>query len=94
MPEKIIVFGGGNCEGVMGLELHRSFDWIDYICSGESDHSFPELLKRIAAKKPLQGIPGLIYRENGTSCVAGSLGQDSRHGRAARSRFLATSSRR
>jgi ribosomal peptide maturation radical SAM protein 1 len=69
-PEKIIVFGGGNCEGIMGLELHRSFDWIDYVCSGESDHSFPELLKRLAARQPLQGIPGLIYRENGASVVA------------------------
>jgi ribosomal peptide maturation radical SAM protein 1 len=71
MPEKIVVFGGGNCEGVMGLELHRSFPWIDYICSGESDHSFPELLKRIAAKKPLAGIPGLIYRDGGVSCIGG-----------------------
>ena len=33
-PDKVIVFGGGNCEGVMGMELHRSFSWIDYICSG------------------------------------------------------------
>lgn len=71
MPEKIVVFGGGNCEGVMGLELHRSFPWIDYICSGESDRSFPELLKRISANQPLQGIAGLIYRDGGVSCIGG-----------------------
>ena len=37
----------------MGVQMIRSFPWIDYICSGESDHSFPELLKRIAATQPL-----------------------------------------
>ena len=47
------------------------FPWIDYVCSGESDHSFPELLKRLAAKQSLQGVPGLVYRDNGTSCIGG-----------------------
>ncbi len=68
-PDKIIVFGGGNCEGVMGLELHRSFPWIDFICSGESDNSFPLLLKRLAAGDTLAGIPGLIVREDGRSLL-------------------------
>src|SRR5208282_1566145 len=43
-PQKTIVFGGGNCEGVMGMELHRRFPWIDYVCSGEADNSFPLLV--------------------------------------------------
>lgn len=62
-PEKIIVFGGGNCEGVMGQELLRSFPWIDFVCSGESDHSFPQLVGRLEAGEPLDGIPGLVIRE-------------------------------
>jgi ribosomal peptide maturation radical SAM protein 1 len=70
-PEKVIVFGGGNCEGVMGLELHRSFPWIDYVCSGECDNSFPLFLKRLAAGETLAGIPGLIAREDGRSVVMG-----------------------
>ena len=48
-PEKTIVLGGGNCEGVMGLELHRRFPWIDYVCSGESENSFPALVKALSA---------------------------------------------
>ncbi|MDX1984667.1 MAG: RiPP maturation radical SAM C-methyltransferase [Bryobacteraceae bacterium] len=68
-PEKIIVFGGGNCEGVMGLELHRSFPFIDFVCSGESDHSFPELVRRLEAGEPLAGVPGLVARECGQSKV-------------------------
>jgi ribosomal peptide maturation radical SAM protein 1 len=66
-PEKLIVFGGGNCEGVMGHELHRSFPWIDYVCSGESDRSFPELVRRLMNKESVAGIPGLVYRDNGRS---------------------------
>jgi ribosomal peptide maturation radical SAM protein 1 len=68
-PEKTIVFGGGNCEGVMGMELHRRFPWIDYVCSGEADDSFPLLVKRIASRKPPDGIAGVIHRFAG-SCLA------------------------
>ncbi len=33
----MIVFGGANCEGEMGLQLLASFPWIDYVASGEAD---------------------------------------------------------
>ena len=66
-PDKIIVFGGANCEGEMGHELHRSFPFIDFICSGEADFSFPELVKRISQQKPVKDIAGIIYRRNGDS---------------------------
>jgi len=69
-PEKTVVFGGGNCEGVMGLELHRQFPWIDYVCSGESDNSFPLLVKRLASRQPLDGVAGLIHRRSGASCLS------------------------
>jgi ribosomal peptide maturation radical SAM protein 1 len=69
-PGKTIVFGGGNCEGVMGLELHRQFPWVDYVCSGESDNTFPELVRRISVGRTPEGIPGVIHRHNGTSALA------------------------
>src|SRR5580698_3827663 len=28
-----VIFGGANCEGEMGLQLIRSFPWIDYMCT-------------------------------------------------------------
>src|SRR5262249_23474657 len=34
----IVVFGGANCEGEMGLQLLTSFPWIDYVCTREGDH--------------------------------------------------------
>jgi ribosomal peptide maturation radical SAM protein 1 len=70
-PEKIVVLGGGNCEGVMGLELHRRFPWIDYVCSGESDNSFPALVDRLASGATPDGLRGVIFRrEDGGSELA------------------------
>lgn len=43
----IIVFGGANCEGDMGAALIGSFPWIDYVCSGEGDLSFPLFLEHL-----------------------------------------------
>lgn len=43
----LIVFGGANCEGEMGLQLLQSFPWIDYVCCGEADISFPKLLDHV-----------------------------------------------
>lgn len=68
-PKQVLVFGGANCEGEMGIQLHKSFQWIDYVCSGESDFSFPELVKRLAAGQPINDLPGLVYRAEGQSCV-------------------------
>jgi len=69
-PEKVTVLGGGNCEGVMGQELHRQFPWIDYVCSGESENSFPALVRAIATGGPVNDIPGLVYRHGNESKVA------------------------
>ena len=58
----LVVFGGPNCEGEMGLELVRSFPWIDYACSGEADLSFPRLLDRLLGGAPATPIPGVLER--------------------------------
>lgn len=69
-PQKTTVLGGANCEGIMGLELHRQFPWVDYICSGESDHTFPELAKHIALGRTPDRLPGVIHRRSGDSRLA------------------------
>ena len=43
-PESVVVLGGANCEGEMGLALHRSFPFVDLVCAGEADLTFPRLL--------------------------------------------------
>ncbi|MGI9517160.1 MAG: RiPP maturation radical SAM C-methyltransferase, partial [Pirellulaceae bacterium] len=55
-----IVFGGANCEGAMGLQLIRSFDCIDFVCSGEADVSFPALLGQLLGGDRTAPIPGVL----------------------------------
>jgi ribosomal peptide maturation radical SAM protein 1 len=63
-PHIHIVFGGANCEGVMGQELVRRFPFIDFAFSGESDWTFPALAEELLASPegPLPALPGLIRR--------------------------------
>jgi ribosomal peptide maturation radical SAM protein 1 len=57
-----IIFGGANCEGEMGLQMLESFPWIDYVCSGESDRSFIDLLNYLLRDTPT--LPaGVLTRE-------------------------------
>ncbi|WP_051367028.1 RiPP maturation radical SAM C-methyltransferase [Hamadaea tsunoensis] len=65
-PEKVVVFGGANCEDRMGLALHRSFPFVDYVCGGEADISFPELVRTIRDGGDPATIPGVISRPGST----------------------------
>lgn len=56
----IIVLGGANCGGAMGLQLLRSFRWIDYVCTGEGDEALPRLLRRLLAEGRPGSLPGLV----------------------------------
>jgi magnesium-protoporphyrin IX monomethyl ester (oxidative) cyclase len=42
-PDTVLMMGGANCEGEMGLETLRSFPWVDCIVSGEADAIFADL---------------------------------------------------
>jgi len=63
-PGVVIAFGGANCEGEMGRELHRQFPFVDAVFSGESDHTFPvfaaHLVSRPRRLPPL--LPGVCSR--------------------------------
>jgi ribosomal peptide maturation radical SAM protein 1 len=71
-PNKITVFGGPNFEAVMGETLHRLVPAIDYVCSGEADATFPELVRRLAYNHPIHDLPGIIYRDRGRSIYTGT----------------------
>lgn len=61
-PRTTIIFGGANCEAEMGIELHRQFRFIDFVCSGEGDRAFPELVHRLVAGDDSSQIAGIISR--------------------------------
>jgi ribosomal peptide maturation radical SAM protein 1 len=75
-PHICIAFGGANWEGEMGLELHRRFRFVDYVCSGEAETSFPALVDRIlsgrTAPRDLSTIPGIVFRSGDESVATGS----------------------
>jgi ribosomal peptide maturation radical SAM protein 1 len=62
LPDALIVFGGANCEGVMGAETIRQFSFIDAVVSGEADIVFPELARRMLKGEPFEGLPGVRTR--------------------------------
>lgn len=72
-PRLATVFGGANWEGEMGAELHRQFGFVDYVCSGEADESFPVLAALLlsGAAKAAALPPGIVYREGGRSLSTG-----------------------
>jgi len=68
-----IVFGGGNCEGIMGPTLLRSFPFVDYVVSGEGEIAFPRLLRGIfngVNSEELKEIGGVALR-NGAEVWSG-----------------------
>jgi ribosomal peptide maturation radical SAM protein 1 len=64
MPDTFILFGGANCEGVMGREILRRFPFVDAVVSGEGDRIFPRLVGRILAREPVADLPGVHTRES------------------------------
>ena len=66
-PESVVVLGGANCEGEMGLALHRSFPFVDLVCAGEADLTFPRLLTTLRGGGDPAEIPGVVARRAGDS---------------------------
>jgi ribosomal peptide maturation radical SAM protein 1 len=62
-PAPKIIFGGANCEGEMGSQLLDSFPWIDIVCGGESDETFPRLLEKLLGGRQENAVlPGILER--------------------------------
>lgn len=64
-PDIAVVFGGGNCDGDMGVALHREFPFVDFVLRGEADETFPRLLRALAVGDPaaLANVGSLCWRE-------------------------------
>ncbi len=73
-PATITLMGGPNCEEMMGYTTHQSFDWVDYVVSGEADELLPDLCRDLLrrgreipqAELP-QGVFGPELRNKATS---------------------------
>jgi ribosomal peptide maturation radical SAM protein 1 len=61
-PGCVVIAGGANFDGEMGVEWLRSVRPIDIVVSGEADEAFPALLKALRDGRSIEWIPNLILR--------------------------------
>ena len=64
-PDVIIVFGGANYDGEMGLEYFRAFPFIDHVVVGEGEVAFPALASQVLTGGSGEYPPGVAFRQNG-----------------------------
>ena len=62
LPKTCILFGGANCEGTMGAETIRQFDFIDAVVSGEADFVFPQIVKQVIVSGSVPKLDGVLTR--------------------------------
>lgn len=70
----LILFGGSNCQGEMGLQLVRSFPWVDSVCTGEGDEVVPMFLQYFLRGDDQYYIPGMLKRGD-KLCIPAALRQ-------------------
>jgi ribosomal peptide maturation radical SAM protein 1 len=61
-PHLRIVFGGANWEDRMGEALFEAFPFVDHVCCGEADESFPALVAALSRNRSPTGISGVLSR--------------------------------
>lgn len=64
LPDTFILFGGANCEGIMGAETLRQFPFVDAVVSGEGEVAVPALVRRVLAGEPISDLEGVRTREH------------------------------
>jgi ribosomal peptide maturation radical SAM protein 1 len=68
-PDTVLVFGGANFDGAMGVELVRTVDCVDLAVIGEGDVALPRLLAALAAGDDPGTVPGVARRVGGEVVV-------------------------
>lgn len=71
-PNITTVVGGASCEGMMGLAMHRSYNFIDFVCNGEGEDLIVDLVNRLRNKnQSFGGIKGLVWRKSNVTVSEG-----------------------
>lgn len=68
----VVVMGGANCEGTMGIEMVNNVPWLDYVFSGHALVNFPQFLEgfRSGDTAAMSRIDGVFSRANSRSISA------------------------
>ena len=70
-PDIPIVFGGASLEDDIADEMMRGCPQIDYMHCGDGEISFPDLIHRLDRGESLEGLRGVMWRNNGKIEYAG-----------------------
>jgi ribosomal peptide maturation radical SAM protein 1 len=62
-PNTVVVMGGANCEGKMGLATLRRYPALDAVFSGEADEAFPDFCTAVLASHAFPSTNGVLIRE-------------------------------
>jgi ribosomal peptide maturation radical SAM protein 1 len=74
-PQLKIIFGGANCEGEMGVELLRQFEFIDCVCLGEGEPVIGKIVDAVTNGRSLKGVANVAYRDVAGVVITGPRGQ-------------------
>jgi len=74
-PDLTIVFGGSNCDDSMGVELMRTFGFVDYIVQGEAEYALPALVDELARGVTAPVTGGVCHRDAHGNVVANPAGE-------------------
>jgi ribosomal peptide maturation radical SAM protein 1 len=70
-PNIPIIMGGASFEDDIADEIMRGCPQVDYIHCGDADETLPRIIRRIYNGESMQGMPGLMWRDNGRVIFAG-----------------------
>lgn len=76
-PNTVTIMGGGNCDGSQGPALHRNFEFLDYVISGEGEIAFPAFLKFREGLISAEEVPGLSWQDNNGNTVSNTAASPS-----------------
>ncbi len=76
-PEIITIMGGPNCAGEMGIATVSEFPFVDFVFSGEADHTFPKFVNEVFTKTKKSDWdlhPSIIDRKRAKKITASKNG--------------------
>ncbi|MGY1826320.1 RiPP maturation radical SAM C-methyltransferase [Blastococcus sp. SYSU DS0541] len=73
-PQVTIVFGGAGCAGIMGRAILRVSPYVDAVVHVEGESVLPDLVRRVQAGQPLDGLAGVSARTTTPTGSSPSVG--------------------
>jgi ribosomal peptide maturation radical SAM protein 1 len=70
-PRLKIILGGANCEGEMGVELLRQYDFVDCVCLGEGEPVILPIVDGLSEGRSLEGVANVAYRDAAGAVITG-----------------------